>query len=435
MSSKIDNNFSPEKLAHLLKLKQAIAPSIPNFEERVTKAWAEILEELATKTVEISKAGSTYIPQVKFSDLDILPPETIQEIKRKGSVVIKDVVDDDEAISWRKSLVEFVKANPDVEGIPADDKQFFQLFWTKAQVQARAHPNILKTTTFLNNLYSGDVVDGVDLNVPLSYADRFRMRHPGNSWDFHPPHVDGGNIERWEDEQFRTCFQDILSGDWRKHNPYDLTGRLRARTSLYRRPNQATIFRTFQGWTAISETGPSRGTLKVFPDVLLSNAYTILRPFMRPTVAFDSKDIWNVQNWKYDISSPEFPGILSYGSGFLGPRPTPESHPNMRLEETMISIPDVKPGDTVWWHCDLVHAVETEHTGNEDSAVMYIPAVPLTPMNQAYIEKQRESFLRGIRPSDFPQGVNEDKWIGTATVQDITNPMGLRAMGLPVAVA
>jgi ectoine hydroxylase-related dioxygenase (phytanoyl-CoA dioxygenase family) len=34
----------------------------------------------------------------------------------------------------------------------------------------------------------------------------------------------------------------------------------------------------------------------------------------------------------------------------------------------MISVPDVNPGDTVFWHCDVVHSVEQEHTGAEDSA-------------------------------------------------------------------
>ena len=29
-------------------------------------------------------------------------------------------------------------------------------------------------------------------------------------------------------------------------------------------------------------------------------------------------------------------------------------------------------------HCDLIHAVETEHTGAEDSSVLFIPAAPLT---------------------------------------------------------
>lgn len=33
---------------------------------------------------------------------------------------------------------------------------------------------------------------------------------------------------------------------------------------------------------SLSETAPTQGTLRVFPDVHLSNAYTILRPFFRP---------------------------------------------------------------------------------------------------------------------------------------------------------
>jgi hypothetical protein len=48
----------------------------------------------------------------------------------------------------------------------------------------------------------------------------------------------GGSIERWEDPCFRKCFEDILSGAWRDHDPYDLKGRLDARSSLYGRPNQ-----------------------------------------------------------------------------------------------------------------------------------------------------------------------------------------------------
>ena len=54
--------------------------------------------------------------------------------------------------------------------------------WTKAQVQARSHSNVLATTVWLNNLYhtkGNEDLEGVDLSVPLSYADRFRIRHPG----------------------------------------------------------------------------------------------------------------------------------------------------------------------------------------------------------------------------------------------------------------
>ena len=119
------------------------------------------------------------------------------------------------------------------------------------------------------HLKSGAQVDGVDLSKPLSYADRFRIRHPGNQWNAHPPHVDGnyhiffqlvnsglnilvgGAIERWEDKTFRTCFADILSGNWKQHDPYDLEGRINARSSMYGRENQSSIFRTYQGWLAL----------------------------------------------------------------------------------------------------------------------------------------------------------------------------------------
>jgi hypothetical protein len=60
---------------------------------------------------------------------------------------------------------------------------------------------------------------------------------------------------------------------------------------------------------------------------------------------------------------------------------------------------------------------------------MYIPAVPLTPMNQAYIEKQKERFLTADRPPDFPQGMSEAKFAGIATVKDMISAEGRRAMG------
>lgn len=57
-----------------------------------------------------------YIPQISFKDLGSLQDDEVQAIKRKGCMVIKDVVDDAEASSWKSSLEAFVKANPNVQG-------------------------------------------------------------------------------------------------------------------------------------------------------------------------------------------------------------------------------------------------------------------------------------------------------------------------------
>jgi hypothetical protein len=54
-------------------------------------------------------------------------------------------------------------------------------------------------------------------------------------------YTQGGAIERWEDESFRKCYADILSGNWPAHDPYELEGRLDARSSLYGRPGQVGI--------------------------------------------------------------------------------------------------------------------------------------------------------------------------------------------------
>lgn len=55
-----------------------------------------------------------------------------------------------------------------------------------------------------------------------------------------------------------------------------------------------------------SETGPNLGTLKVFPDVQLSNAYLIMRPFFRPKEQQVTEDALDVENWELGESSKDY---------------------------------------------------------------------------------------------------------------------------------
>lgn len=63
---------------------------------------------------------------------------------------------------------------------------------------------------------------------------------------------------------------------------------------------------------------------------------------------------------------------------------------------------------------------------------MYIPAVPLTPQNQAYIERQKATFLSGATPPDFPIGPGEAEYPVFGKMSDVMSDVGRRAMGLPV---
>ncbi len=61
-----------------------------------------------------------------------------------------------------------------------------------------------------------------------------------------------------------------------------------------------------------------------------------------------------------DISNPDFPGIYSFGEAFIGPRPNTATHPHLKLDETMVSVPKVYPGDMVFWHCVRVLLVRVD---------------------------------------------------------------------------
>lgn len=94
-----------------------------------------------------------------------------------------------------------------------------------------------------------------------------------------------------------------------------------------------------------------------------------------------------------------------------------------------VSIPKVRPGDAVFWHCDVAHMVENEHQGDQDASVFYIPVAPLCDVNAEYLRRQRENFLKKQPPPDFPGGVGESMHEGTGTA-DVLSAVGRRSMGL-----
>lgn len=116
----------------------------------------------------------------------------------------------------------------------------------------------------------------------------------------------------------------------------------------------------------MSTTRANEGTLRVFPNILLSSAYIILRPFFKPikslsditssapSVKVGKGRFLAPSNWTFDSDSVDFPGSVP-GSG---QELSDTTHPHLELEDCMISLPLVEPGDQVYWHCDVIHAVE-----------------------------------------------------------------------------
>jgi len=103
------------------------------------------------------------------------------------------------------------------------------------------------------------------------------------------------------------------------------------------------------------------------------------------------------------------------------------------LLEALSSIPQMEAGDTVFWHSDVVHAVENEHRGTGYSNVMYIASAPGCPKNTAYLEKQALAFVTGKTPPDFAADDFEIDFTGRGTLEDLTE-LGRSQLGITAVV-
>lgn len=259
------------------------------------------------------------------------------------------------------------------------------------------------------------------------------------------PHIDGGGPERWEPAGYGKggVYDAIWQGRWEEYDPWEASTRLPVESDLYQGAGACSAFRMAQGWLSMSKTGPFEGTLLVNPLLSLATAYFLLRPFFTPkfappglvegTTPIDqliTNTFLGENNWEFE--EPQSSWLQGATPGH-GQELREVLHPHLRLEETMVHIPTVSPGDYVCWNTDTIHAVDKVHAGEADSSVLYIPACPLTERNAEYLVRQREAFLQGIPSPDFPGGVGEAEHKGRPTHADmasLSSAAGMRAMGL-----
>ena len=195
----------------------------------------------------------------------------------------------------------------------------------------------------------------ISLSQPLSYADRLRIRQPGDATFALGPHQDGGSVERWEREGYALggVYDRVFEGRHGEYDPWDASGRVAAVTNTHNGLGACSVFRAWQGWLSMSRGAPGEGTLLVNPLMRLSTAYTLLRPFFRPrdeglkgTLAF-----LDAENWVFTAGG-EMTSELQGATPGHGQEFTDELHPHLELDKTMVHIPNIKPGDFVAWHCD-----------------------------------------------------------------------------------
>ncbi|HEY7750212.1 MAG TPA: YbiU family protein [Aestuariivirgaceae bacterium] len=389
---------------------------------KIKDAFRRIEDRIKRETDKIQSevsARRSPLPEVDFSAVQnsTVSEKTKNDIRHRGFAIIRGVFPRAQAEAWNDELGRYIDENHYYEKaekkrgldqyfsqLDAARPQIFGIYWSKPQVHARQAPSIAAAKRFMNRLWDVAIPDGqeFDPDNDYTYADRTRRRRPGDKTLGLSPHMDSGSFERWTDPAFQKIYAPVFAGEWEKYDPWKAA--YRTKTQEYPSPAVCSMFRTFQGWTALTPQGPHDGTLQVVP-ISIGIVYMLLRA-LQDDVAED------------DLCGAE-PGRA------LGMKP--EWH--RTLFDGLVSIPLMQPGDTVWWHPDTVHAVENEHAGRLYSNVIYIGASPRCEKNRLYAVKQAKAFLEGRSAPDFAAEDYEVDFRNRATIDDLTE-LGRAQMAL-----
>lgn len=398
--------------------KRTLRAQLPNYRAVFEEVECAVSED-ARRIAAQRNAGEAVIPEVAFADIAAqrVSAETVALIKARGACVIRRVFAPEVAARWDDEIADYVTHNDLDSRLEhrAEDRYFGQLqsskpqiygiYWSRPQVLARESAELTAARVFLNRLWRHESEGRVHFDpetVPV-YADRLRRRPPGSASLGLSAHCDGGSVERWIDDNFRRVYRHVFSGDWRRYDPFDAA--FRPDVNEIPSPAVCSMFRTFQGWTALTPQGPGDGTLQLVP-IANAMAYILLRALQD------------------DVPEDDLCGAMPGRALSI----RPEWH--APLFEALTSIPQMQAGDTVFWHSDVIHAVEDEHRGAGYSNVMYIASAPGCAKNDAYLQRQLPSFLEGRSPPDFPADHFEVGFAGRAGVPDLT-PLGRTQLGLP----
>ncbi|MGF6775051.1 DUF1479 domain-containing protein [Paraburkholderia sp. GAS334] len=396
--------------------KRTLRAALPNHRQVFQEVEGAMKQQIDAIVSERERGVGT-IPTLDYAAIAAgnVDPHIVAQIRSRGACVVRRVFDPQQAGDWNDEIGQYVERNNLDERLAnrAEDKYFgslsssrpqiYGVYWSKPQVEARQSQELTRTRVFLNRLWRSESEGRQHFDperVPV-YADRLRRRPPGSESLGLSPHTDAGSVERWLDPNFRQVYRHVLSGNWREYDPFDAA--FRPDVQEIPSPAVCSMFRTFQGWTALTPQGPGDGTLQLIP-IANAMAYVVLRALQD------------------DVPDDELCGALPARALSINPQW------HGLLLEAVTPVPHMQAGDAVFWHSDVVHSVEDAHRGTGYSNVMYIASAPWCAKNEASLKRQLPSFLRGESPPDFPADHFETDFIGRAQESDLT-PMGRDQMG------
>ncbi|WP_275553627.1 DUF1479 domain-containing protein [Mixta sp. Marseille-Q2659] len=403
---------------NIVEMKRAMRAQIGDIAGLFRQVCDKIETEIAAAREEEKRNGSAW-PEISYADLAAgkVSPQQIAQIKRRGCLVVRQTFSRESALEMDRSMLNYLDENhfDEVYRGPGDNffgsleasrPEIYPIYWSKAQMSARQSEQMAATQSFLNRLWHFQQAGGSWFNpdVNIIYPDRIRRRPPGTTSKGLGAHTDSGALERWLLPAYQKVFRKIFTNRFAEYDPWDAAYRPEVNEYDVANTTKCSAFRTFQGWTALSDMLSGQGLLHVVP-VPEAMAYVLLRPLLD------------------DVPEDELCGVAP---GRVLPV-SEKWHPH--LIAGLCSIPAVQAGDSVWWHCDVIHSVAPVENQQGWGNVMYIPAAPMCEKNLAYAHSVRNALEKGASPADFPQEDYEQAWANRFQLSDL-NINGRRALGM-----
>jgi hypothetical protein len=405
--------------AAIRQIKAALRARIAASGRTVEDVFAVVEQQITAEVDQITAArdrGETIWPVIDYADIEAgtVTAQARALLRRRGCLVVRGHFDREQALDWDRSIVRYVEDNKFFENYrgPADDffssvgskPEIYPIYWSQAQMQARQDDRMARVQGFLNRQWKHESggVRWFDPDRDSLYPDRIRRRPPGADSGGLGTHLDPGNLDLWMTRAYQKAFRHLFDGSIEQYDPWDAA--YRTDGPQYPGTTMCSVFRTFQGWTALSDMAHDQGVLHTVP-IPGAMAYLMLRPLLTDVPEEDMCGV--TVNQTFPASARWHPLLMPALSG----------------------IPDVRAGDSVWWHCDMIHSVAPVRDQQGWGNVMYIPAAPWCPRNERYAASVRDAFLTGASPGDFPAEHYERAWTGRFQRGDL-NDAGRRGLGL-----
>jgi hypothetical protein len=157
-----------------------------------------------------------------------VPDEVLSLLRRRGCLVVRGHFERGQALGWDRDIVDYVDGNrffKDYRG-PGDD--------------------------FFGSVGS---TDSGGLGT----------------------HLDPGTLDLWMTEAYQKAFRHLFDGTVEQYDPWDAA--YRTAGPQYPGSTMCSAFRTFQGWTALSDMAHDQGVLQTVP-IPGAMAYLMLRPLL-----------------------------------------------------------------------------------------------------------------------------------------------------------